>query len=64
MRKARRSMAGRRFSRREVMRWGDTQSVYLTLLSRYPTEQESKLAAGNPDLPWALLNSAEFLYRH
>ena len=50
--------------------------VYLTILSRYPTEDEWKLIAahsqmaplrGQPatvDFIWALLNSAEFLYRH
>jgi hypothetical protein len=48
--------------------------IYLTILSRYPTEDEWKLVSahsgagrGQPaivDLVWALLNSAEFLYRH
>ena len=50
--------------------------LYLTILSRYPTEEELKTAAeyvqtaGNNrwpaavDLAWALINSAEFLYRH
>jgi hypothetical protein len=50
--------------------------VYLTILSRFPTEEELKTvgayfqsvggnrrAAAN-DLVWALINSAEFLYRH
>jgi hypothetical protein len=50
--------------------------VYLTILSRFPTEEELKgvgayfqAAGGNRrgaavDLIWALINSAEFLYRH
>lgn len=50
--------------------------VYLTILSRYPTEQELKIVGayfqsvpGNKwpavvDLAWALINSVEFLYRH
>jgi hypothetical protein len=50
--------------------------VYLTTLSRYPTEEESKIviarfesSAGNrreaaADFVWALVNSAEFLCRH
>jgi hypothetical protein len=50
--------------------------LYLTILSRYPTDEEWKLIAahtqtigvrGQPavvDLIWALLNSTEFLYRH
>jgi hypothetical protein len=50
--------------------------VYLTILSRFPTEEERKVvgayftsAGGNRrgaavDLIWALINSAEFLYRH
>lgn len=48
---------------------------YLTVLSRFPTEEEVKLVAehwpprrgkreGPADLAWALINSAEFLYRH
>lgn len=53
-----------------------TKSIYLTILSRYPTEEE--LAAVEDyfktdgintnqaavDLAWALINSKEFLYRH
>jgi hypothetical protein len=50
-------------------------AMYLGLLSRFPTEEELKTAeayaqaAGNKrnavtDLAWALINSAEFLYRH
>jgi hypothetical protein len=50
--------------------------VYLTILSRYPTDSELKLIyshAQSPtgrnqaimtDLVWALLNTSEFLYRH
>ena len=50
--------------------------LYLAILSRFPTEDELKIAesyakagGGNGreaavDLAWALINSAEFLYRH
>lgn len=48
--------------------------VYLMILSRYPTDQEvgavMKYSQANKprdamiDLSWALMNSAEFLYRH
>jgi len=49
--------------------------LYLTILSRLPTAQERKTVAGyirstrnkrdvTVDLPWALINSPEFLYRH
>ena len=50
--------------------------IYLMILSRYPTEAEwqvvSDQATGGDvksreqlvDLTWALVNSAEFLYRH
>jgi len=50
--------------------------LYLTILSRLPTDDEWKIAGayiqasgGNRraaaiDLVWALINSAEFLYRH
>jgi hypothetical protein len=50
--------------------------VYLTLLSRFPTEEEFRIAAGYSqsgaakgreavvDLSWALVNSKEFLFRH
>jgi hypothetical protein len=53
-----------------------TTALYLTILSRYPTKDELKVAAdycrpesgtvaGNPvDVVWALVNSAEFLHRH
>lgn len=47
-------------------------SLYLMILSRYPTEEEFKIindykAKGREatvDLAWSLINSAEFLYRH
>jgi hypothetical protein len=51
-------------------------ALYLTILSRFPTEEELKTVAaytqssgskgreGGVDLAWALINSAEFLYRH
>jgi hypothetical protein len=50
--------------------------IYLTVLSRYPTDEEAKLVAAHSqsssakgqaavvDLVWALMNSNEFLYRH
>jgi hypothetical protein len=50
--------------------------LYLTILSRYPTTEELqavKVYSQNTnlkpreavnDLAWALMNSAEFLYRH
>ena len=50
--------------------------IYLTILSRYPTDEEWKAMAahsqsGAPkgqaavvDLAWGLINSSEFLYRH
>jgi hypothetical protein len=50
--------------------------LYLTILSRYPTEEEAKIAAlyakssgldrrkAAVDVAWALINSTEFLYRH
>jgi hypothetical protein len=50
--------------------------IYLAVLSRYPTDDELRTASayfqsvgGNKwpavvDLTWALINSAEFLYRH
>jgi hypothetical protein len=52
------------------------EEIYLTVLSRYPTEQEidvlrryAKIETVNRnevaiDLIWALVNSSEFLYRH
>jgi len=50
--------------------------LYLTILSRFPTDEELKIVAAYNqsgavkgrevlvDLAWALINSAEFLYRH
>jgi len=50
--------------------------LYLTIVSRYPTDDEWKLVAAHSqsgaargqaafaDLAWALMNSTEFLYRH
>ena len=51
------------------------EGMYLTILSRYPTEQEKETAAayfektGNRfntsvDIAWALLNTKEFIYKH
>ena len=57
--------------RREAVR-----GIYLTILSRYPTEGELEPAQGYvrssglksreaaKDLAWALVNTKEFLYRH
>jgi hypothetical protein len=51
-------------------------TLYLTILSRYPTEEELKTVTAYSesgevtrreatwDIVWALINSAEFLYRH
>ena len=64
-------LAAARGNRRELVR-----SIYLMLLSRYPTASESASAeksmqTGGPnlmqsanDLTWALINTKEFLYRH
>ena len=52
-----------------------TNAIYLTVLSRFPTDEEVRTveayakSGGNGreatiDLAWALINSAEFLYRH
>jgi len=48
--------------------------IYLTVLSRMPTDEELQVAkthlketwgdAGPRDLVWALINSPEFSYRH
>jgi hypothetical protein len=50
------------------------EALYLTILSRYPTDEELKIIAdykngGNnrrvgQDLAWALINTAEFQFRH
>jgi hypothetical protein len=51
-------------------------NIYLTILSRFPTDDELRIATtyaqsagGNrrqagQDLAWALVNSAEFRFRH
>ena len=51
-------------------------ALYLTILSRYPTDDEVRIAAeyaqapttnrraAGLDLAWALVNTSEFLYRH
>lgn len=56
-------------------RWA-VDSLYLSILSRFPTEEEWRHVSSHLetydgsrrdafiDLAWALLNSAEFLYRH
>ncbi|MDD5482837.1 MAG: DUF1553 domain-containing protein [Kiritimatiellae bacterium] len=56
---------------REIM-----ENIYLTILSRFPTDDERKIAADYAgagavkgreawiDLAWVLINSDEFLYRH
>jgi hypothetical protein len=65
---------------RNLMQYGNPQAVvnglYLMILSRYPTEEEWAAVEGYSksgnikgrevliDLSWALINSAEFLYRH
>ena len=64
----------------EIFRKSDPRAVltslYLTILSRYPTEDEVKVATAYAqssgldrrkaaiDVAWALINSTEFLYRH
>lgn len=52
------------------------EGIYLTILSRYPTEAETAIALAYPgtsglgrreatvDIIWALLNTKEFIYRH
>lgn len=49
------------------------EDLYLTILSRYPTEEELKIvqaarasSSSGPktDIVWALINTSEFLYRH
>ncbi len=55
-------------TRKEIVR-----QLYLTILSRFPTEEELKTVeayvrsghwAAQRDLAWALVNSPEFCYRH
>jgi hypothetical protein len=64
----------------EIFRKPDPRAVliglYLTILSRYPTDEEMKVATDYAkssgldrrkaaiDVTWALINSTEFLYRH
>jgi hypothetical protein len=53
---------------------GVVTSLYLMILSRFPTDEEMKIVSEHAqtskgresaiDLAWALMNSAEFLYRH
>jgi hypothetical protein len=54
---------------------GMAESLYLTILSRYPTEEELKVLSGYSatrmdnrriglDIAWALINTAEFQCRH
>ena len=55
---------------------GLVAGMYLMILSRFPTPEEQKIVAAYSesggvkgreamvDLAWALINSAEFLYRH
>jgi hypothetical protein len=47
------------------------EALYLTILSRLPTEEESSTAQGytgsrqgSQTIVWALINSEEFLFRH
>ena len=52
------------------------EDLYLTILSRKPTDEEFKMVASYVqstgskrneaaiDIAWALINSPEFLYRH
>jgi hypothetical protein len=66
-----RSLMGAKVKLRQV-----ATRLYLTILSRFPTNEELKIVEayskshrGNRrvvavDLAWALINSAEFLYRH
>jgi len=65
----------------ELAQWANkprdvVDGLYLTILSRFPTEEELKIVRTYAqssgvqrrevlvDLAWALVNSAEFLYRH
>jgi hypothetical protein len=47
------------------------EKLYLTILSRFPTEEELAIVVGYCESPsggqtvaWALINSEEFLHRH
>ncbi len=65
------AVRNRRQSRAEIV-----DELYLTILSRFPTDEELKIVTTYAqsggvkrrealvDLAWALINSAEFLYRH
>lgn len=51
--------------------WDTANLLYLTILSRRPTEAELQIGgqlcdyeSGTRDLAWALINSDEFLFRH
>lgn len=51
--------------------WDTASLLYLTILSRRPTEAELQIAgqlcdydSGTRELAWALINSDEFLFRH
>lgn len=73
---------GRRKSKKQNMQitWEDPDKViermYLTILSRYPADQEANLALdyiresglsryeASVDLVWALLNTKEFVFKH
>jgi hypothetical protein len=64
------------FSRAKVEPAQIISGLYLAVLSRFPTEEETRIVTEHfrakgfknreaaVDLTWALLNSAEFLYRH
>ena len=54
---------------------GVVDALYLTILSRYPTDEEVRIVTAYSktaelsqraglDLAWALMNSAEFQHRH
>jgi len=67
----RRQIEGARGNQKELI-----NNIYLTILSRYPTQAEATVAekyfqsegmtrrAAVDDLAWALINTKEFLYRH
>ena len=75
-RKITRSQKLRRLIQSSRNRGEIATKLYLTVLSRFPTDEELKIAqryaqSGKAkgrealiDLTWALVNSAEFLYRH
>jgi hypothetical protein len=65
------ALIGTRGDARDVV-----STLYLAILSRFPTDEEMKVAAGylqaaggnrraaGQDLAWALVNTAEFRFRH